>query len=155
IATLSNTPEADMPPYRQRLHRLCDRANGLESLPRRFLPSQLQDVAEFLQENRVLLVCVTGGGGPAPPLGDPKVELLIGPGSFRLASLVDAVVIPCLVHAGPPGVITIQLGDPVPQSDVNDRRRQRAACEHLFRFALPTLRTSPGQFESWLIERLR
>ncbi len=75
--------------------------------------------------------------------------------ALRLASLVDALVVPCIITAGRGGAVKIALADAVDPDAVRDRRRHRAICEQLFRDFLPSLQASPGQCEPWLLGRLR
>jgi len=73
---------------------------------------------------------------------------------LKLASLVDAAVIPCVILAGRDGT-TVALGGPLDPADVTDRRRHRDACEEISRFFLKAVRSAPGQCDPWLFDRLR
>jgi len=154
IAWLAADGEACRPPHRRRLLRDCDRANGMEAVPRFFTPGQLPEAADFLKSNGVLLVVATGGSGRALEVRDGDVTLPLASGALRLASMVDSTVVPCWILAGPRGAMTITLGDPLPPADVQDRRRHGEVCRRLLRFFLPPLRTSPAQADAWLLRRL-
>jgi hypothetical protein len=155
IATLAADGESQCPWHRRRLRETCDRAAGLMGVPRRFSPGQLREVADFLRADRVLLVFASGGTGRPLEVGDRDLSLPLGPGALRLAALLDAALIPCVIVADPRGAMSLVLGEPLPPVTLLDRRRDRETCGQLLRFWAPPLRASPGQSDSWLIRILR
>jgi hypothetical protein len=155
IAGMSATMEEYLPRYRSQRLALYDREGGLEGLPRIFLPSQLWEAADFLRGNRVIQVAMSGGRGRATEVSDGGLRLPVATGALRLASLVGADLIPCLIRAECGGVVTIVLDDAVPASELLDRRTHPLVCQRLFRFFSPSLRTHPGQINAWLLDRLR
>ncbi len=138
-----------------RLGAAVDRANDLEGVPHRFAPEDLREAAEFLLARRVLLIFVTGGSGQSVEVEADGMILPLAPGALRLATIVDADVIPCVFSAGRGGLATLLLGDPLPEAEVKDRRWHPAACERLLRFYMPTLRERPGQSDTWLLRGVR
>jgi lauroyl/myristoyl acyltransferase len=155
VAILVAVGEAERPAHRIRLLHDLDRRSGLGGLPHLIPATSLRDAAEFLQANRVLIVVLSGGSGTEVDVGSERVSLRLSPGALRLASLVDALVIPCIISAGRGGAVSITLADAVDPDAVRDRRRHRAICDQMFRFFLPSLQASPGQCEPWLLGRLR
>jgi hypothetical protein len=155
IAILVADGEGRRPPHRVRLLRNCDRGAEIEGLPHLFPTTELREAAEFLLANRVLIVVTTGGSGSGVVSGDDRAGLHLSPGAFRLASLVDALVIPCTITAGRSGSVTIELAEVLPPEILGDRRQHAAACERLCRFFLPAVRSSTGQADPWLLQCLR
>jgi lauroyl/myristoyl acyltransferase len=155
VAVLVAVGEAHRPAHRLRLLRNSDRASGLGGLAHTITTTSLWEAADFLKANRVLIVAVTGGSGTEVEVGRDGIGLVMSPGALRLASLVDALVIPCVIVAGRGGAMTITLADAVDDDDVRDRRRHGSICEDLSRFFIPAVRSSPGQSEPWLLTRLR
>ncbi len=155
VAILVAAGEAQRPAHRIRLLHNIDRTTGLGGLAHLIPSTSLWDAADFLNANRVLIVAISGESGTEVDVGSEGVGLPLSPGALRLASLVDALVIPCLISGGRRGAMTVTLADAVDPEAVRDRRRHGAICEDLFRFFLPVLRSSPGQCEPWLLGRLR
>lgn len=155
VAALTWEEESRMPPHIREILRICDRQAGLEAVPHFFAPGHSYEVVEFLRENRALLVLMSGGGGRHLEVSDGGMTLSLSAGALKLASLVEAGVVPCLIRMGPGGRMILTLGPPLPGADVCNPRRHRAACEQLLRFARPILRASPGQIDSWLLKCLR
>ena len=75
-------------------------------------------------------------------------------GLFRLSAATGAIVIPCLIAAGPRMTFTIYLGEPVPDELVIGTQLHRAGCEHLFGEFLPVVGCHPGQSHRLLIDHL-
>ena len=76
-------------------------------------------------------------------------------GVFRLAAATGAIVIPCLIAAGPRMRFTIHLGEPVPDDFVIDADLHRAGCDHLLGEFLPIVGRRLGQSHAVLIDHLR
>ena len=154
-ATLVANEFAARPAHRVRLLRNCDRVSGIENSPFLFPTSQLREGVEFLKDNVVLIVAVSGGKGSAFTVDDGVVSVPISPSAFRIASMADARVIPCTIVADKGGRATITLGKPVPDEYVKNRNLHCRACGDLFRFFLQSVRAVPGQSDAWLIERFQ
>ena len=75
-------------------------------------------------------------------------------GLFRLAATTGAIVIPCLIAAGPRMTFTIHLGEPVPDDLVIGAHLHRAGCDHLLGEFLPILGRHLGQSHALLVDHL-
>ncbi len=75
-------------------------------------------------------------------------------GPLRLATATGALVMPCLITAGPRMSFTVHLGEPVPDALVDDAENHRAACAHLLREFLAVVGQHPGQSHCLFIEHL-
>jgi lauroyl/myristoyl acyltransferase len=141
--------------YRRRLGQRVDRLRGLERIPRTFEVRQLYEAVEFLRSPGILLTLADGGQGRQLLIPGEGYGLLLSPGAFRLAALAGAVVLPALVYAEPGMRLTVQIGEPVPDDYIRDRRRHEAACAWLLRSFAPVLREHPEQCSAELLYRFR
>ena len=155
VAVMTWDEEKRKPSHVRDILRICDRESGLEGVPRFFAPGNCWEVVEFLRENRVLLVLMSGGGGRHLEVSDGGVTLTLSAGALKIASIVEASVVPCFIVMGPHGRLRLTLGPPLPKAVVCNARRHREACEQFFRFARPILSASPGQIDSWLLKCLK
>ena len=76
-------------------------------------------------------------------------------GIFRLATATGAMVVPCLIAAGPRMSFTIHLCEPVPDELVICADLHRAGCDHILGELLPVVGRHPGQSHALLIDHLR
>ncbi len=130
-------------PLRNRLDELADRAYGLQNVPRLFLQDQLWDAQDFLNTGRHVL------GVPIEPKSKRRVvvngdgySLAVSTGFLTMATMAEAVVLPCLISS--PGFLRskIRFGWPIPEADVARRDRHQAACENIV-----------GQLAPWIADR--
>jgi len=152
VAFLAARKRKRTPAFRDRLDLLADRANGLVGVPRLIHPDQLWDAREFLGgPARVLAVAMERSTKRDVRVNGPGYSLWLSPGAIRMAAIVGAVVIPCLISSHGCLSSTIRFGSPVPQEDVADRNRHLLACEHIVRRTVPWVARQPEQCAKGLI----
>jgi hypothetical protein len=145
-AFLAAPRRKEEPEFRRSLDGLADRVNGLEGVPHLVYLDQLWDAQDFLgPRGRVLAIAVEGDTKRDVAVSGPGYTLHVSPGALRLAAIVGAVVIPCLISS--PGCMrsTIRFGLPVADDDVADRDRHPIACEHIVRELMPWILTKPEE----------
>ena len=146
VAFLVSRDLGRMPAYRGELYARADLANGIEGLPRFFQTEQLWEVRDFLGAAGKCL------GTPMDTLNarhlaasGPGYALRMATGILRLAVIVDAVVVPCLISS--PGGLrsTISFAEPVPEEDLASRGRHAHACASIVRAFDPWIASHPEQ----------
>jgi len=153
VAALRVAPSARRP-----LHwRYIDSVNcpgGRWDGPIVFDRTELRRAFEHLRAGRILATAVEGRHDRHLRLSGEGFTFDMATGLLRLAAAAGAVVMPCLIAAGPRMSFTVHLGEPVPDELVVDADRHRAACDHLLREFLAVVRRHPGQSHTQLIEHL-
>jgi hypothetical protein len=118
----------------------------MAGIPRLFRSDQLWEVRDFLSHpRRVLIVAIDAYHKKHVLVHGGDCLFRLSPGALRLAAIVDAVVIPCLIQSPYGLASTIYFGKTVPDDHIADPRNHAAACEHIVREILPILETSPEQ----------
>ncbi len=141
--------------YHRHLVRLSERVNGLEGVPRVFEPRQIYEMHEFLKSGGVLLVAMDGGGSTPRVVPHDDFTVKMFPGTFKLAAMSGAAVVPCVICSGPLFSFTVHLGEPVPDELVADKRHYDAACRHILEQLIPRIRTMPEQLSYELMCRIK
>jgi len=134
------------PEFRGSLDLLADRVNGLDGVPHLIYLDQLWDAQDFLgRPGRVLAIAMDGNTKRDVAVNGPEYTFYVSPGALRLAAIVGAVVIPCLISS--PGCLrsTIRFGFPVADGDVANRDRHPIACEHIVRELVPWITQRPEE----------
>jgi lauroyl/myristoyl acyltransferase len=127
----------------------------LSDCPSVFDRTELRRASEHLRAGRILAMAVEGGRDRHLRLVKDGYTFDMATGVLRLAALTGAVVIPCLITAGPNLSFTVHLGDPVPEELVLRKDLHLAACEHLFHEFLQVVERNPGQSLGWLLEQFQ
>jgi lauroyl/myristoyl acyltransferase len=123
--------------------------------PAVFHVSRLRRAHEHLRAGRILAMTMEGRYTRHIRLEGDGFTFDMATGLVRLAAATGALVIPCLVEAGPYLSFTIHLGEPVPDELVVDADRHRAACEHLLREFVAVVRRHPGQSQAFFINHFQ
>ena len=155
VAFLAARKHKPTPAFRNRLDMLGDRANGLEGIPRLIHPDELWDARDFLGgPARVLAIAMDRRKKRDLLVTGPGYSLSLSTGPLRMAVIVGAVVIPCLISSDACLSSTIRFGLPVPQEDIADSGRHPLACEHILRQIIPWVARQPEQCAKVLIDSL-
>jgi len=152
-AVLRKRASARRPLYWKYIDRLSG-AGGRSNRPAGFDLTELRRAFEHLRAGRILAMAVEGRHAQHLRLSGEGFTFDMATGILRLAAATGAVVMPCLITAGPRMSFTVHLGEPVPDELVVDADRHRAACDHLLREFLAVVGRHPGQFHVQLIEHL-
>jgi lauroyl/myristoyl acyltransferase len=152
-AALRTRPSAERPLYWKYIDRLSapSHAPDLQSVIGR---AELRRAKAHLRAGRILAITVEGRHERHLRLVRDGFAFDMATGILRLAAATGAVVMPCLLTAGPRMSFTAHFGDPVPDELVVDTNRHPAACEHLLREFLAVVGRHPGQSHVVLIEHL-
>lgn len=142
-------------PYRAYLNSLADQANGLQGVPHYFAPSQLWEARDFfLGSSRILAVALERlEGGQHIVAQGAGFRIRVAPGALRLAAIVDAVVLPCVINEcdAPTWMgCTIHFGTPVPDDFVTRRDGHAKAFAHILQELSPWLLARPELCQSQL-----
>ena len=124
---------------------------GRRDVPIVFDLTDLRRALEHLQAGGILAAAVEGRHTRHVRLSGEGFAFDMAPGVFRLAAASGAVVMPCLITAGPRMSFTVHLGEPVPEELVIDENRHPAACDNLLREFLAVISRYPGQSHPVLI----
>ena len=152
-AALRLQRSAERPAYWKYIDRLSAPGNGAD-WPSVFDRTELRRAHEHLRAGRILAIAVEGRRDRHLRVVRDGLTFDMATGILRLAAATGAVVIPCLLTAGPRMSFTVHLGEPVPDDLVADTDRHFAACHHLFREFLAVVGRHPGQSHAALIEHL-
>jgi hypothetical protein len=131
--------------FRFTLQQVADGVNGLEGVPALIPVADLDRAVEFLRAGHVLVLSVDGPRGRHLRSTVDDHRLSLSTAVCQMAAMRQAVIVPCLLTAGPLFRVTMHFGEPVPDALVFDYRRHQAACDHLHREFLPVLRAFPEQ----------
>jgi lauroyl/myristoyl acyltransferase len=143
-------------PYREALDSLADRVNGLTGVPRLINADSLWDARDFLDRpGRILGIAMDGKAPHSVTVQGPSGAIRMTPGALRLAAVVNALVIPCLISAPQSLRSRICIGTPVPDADVACRDRHILACEHIVRELSGWIAERPEQCGKELISAFR
>jgi hypothetical protein len=135
--------------------------DGLSAVPGRsdgpsvFDRTELRAVYDHLRAGRILLITTEGRYHRHVRVHRQGLTFDMATGLFRLAEATGAIVIPCMIAAGPRMRFTIHLGEPVPDELVIGADPYRAGCDHLFGELIPAVGGHPGQSHALLIDHLR
>jgi lauroyl/myristoyl acyltransferase len=136
---------AERAPFRIALQQVADRVNGLNGVPALMAVADLERAVEFLSAGHVLVLSVDGPRGRHLWSTIDDHALSLSTAVCQMAAMRQAVIVPCLLTAGPLFRVTMHFGEPVPDALVVDYRRHQAACDHLHREFLPVVRACPEQ----------
>ncbi len=136
--------------YIDRLSAVTGRSDG----PSVFDRTELRSVHDHLRAGKILLMTAEGRHYRHLRLYREGLAFDMATGLFRLAAATGAIVIPCLITAGPRMTLTIHLGEPVPDELVIRAHLHRAGCDHLLGEFLPVIGRHPGQSHALLIDHL-
>lgn len=138
--------------YRDRVATLRDQAQGLAEVPRYLQIDNLWDVRDFLAvPNRVLVVAFDAYHRRYVLVCGDDCDFRISTGAFKLAAIVNAVVIPCVTRAPRGLAVEIHLGRPVPDADVITAPDPEAACRHIVREILHVTAPHPEQYDPYFL----
>jgi lauroyl/myristoyl acyltransferase len=141
--------------FRTALQHVADRVNGLDGVPALIPVADLERAVEFLRVGHVLVLSVDGPRGRHVWSTVDDHALCLSTSVCQMAAMRQAVIVPCLLTAGPLFRVTMHFGEPVPDALVFDYRRHQAACDHLHREFLPVVRAFPEQSYPVLAGALR
>ena len=145
---------ATRPLYWRYIDRLSSLA-GSSDEPIVFDRTELRRAFEHLRAGRILAITVEGQHDRHLRLSGEGYTFDMATGVLRLAAATGAVVMPCLITAGPSMSFAVHLGEPVPDELVVEADRHRAASDHLLRELLAVVSRHPGQSHVQLIENLQ
>ncbi len=134
--------------------------DGLSAVPGRsdgrsvFDRTELRSVHEHLRAGRILVITAEGRHHRHIRVQREGLAFDMASGLFRLAAATGAIVIPCLIAAGPRMSVTMHLGEPVPGELVTNADLHHAGCDHLLSELLPVVARHLGQCHSVLIDHL-
>jgi lauroyl/myristoyl acyltransferase len=155
VAFMAARKRKATPAFRDRLDQLADRADRLEGVPRLIHPDQLWDAREHLEKpGRVLVLAMERNTHYDIQVTGPGYSLRVTAGGLRLAAIVGAVVIPCLISSHRWLASTIRFGRVVPVADIADHRRHGLACERIVRQLVPWAARRPEQCTDALLSSL-
>jgi lauroyl/myristoyl acyltransferase len=152
-AVLQRQSSANRPLFKRFIDQLTSPAVRPE-IPSVFDPTELRRAREHLRKGRILAMTVEGRHVRHHRLSGEGCMLDMATSVLRLAAATGAVVMPCLIVAGPRMSFTLHLGEPVPEELVVDEDRHRAASDHLLREFLAVVGRHPGQAHAVLIHYL-
>jgi lauroyl/myristoyl acyltransferase len=152
-AGLRDRPSAVRPVYWRYIDGLSA-VSGRSDGPSVFDRTELRSVHDHLQAGRILLMTAEGRHHRHIRVHRDGLAFDMATGLFRLANATGAIIIPCLIAAGPRMTFTIHLGEPVPDELVAGADLYRAGCDHLLNEFLPVVGRHPGQSHSLLIDHL-
>ena len=141
--------------FRTTLQQIADGVNGLDGVPALIPVADLEQAVDFLRGGHVLVVSVDGPRGRHLRSTVDDDTLSLSTAACQMAAMRQAVIVPCLLTAGPRFRVTMHFGEPVPDALVVDYRRHQAACDHLHREFLPVVRAFPEQCYPVLAAALR
>ena len=134
----------------RRAQRVPGRSDGTSVFDR----TELRAVRDHLLAGRILVMTAEGRYHRHIRVHREGLAFDVATGPLRLAAATGAIVIPCLIAAGPRMSFTIHFGEPLPADLVIDADLHRAGCDHLLRELLPVVGRHLGQSHSVLIEHL-
>jgi Bacterial lipid A biosynthesis acyltransferase len=135
--------------------------DGLSAVPGRsdgpsvFDRTALRSAHDHLLAGRILVMTAEGRYHRHIRVHREGLTFDMATGPFRLAAATGAIVIPCLIAAGPRMRFTIHLGEPVPADLVIDADLHRKGGDHLLGELLPVVGRHLGQSHALLIDHLR
>jgi lauroyl/myristoyl acyltransferase len=153
-AAMRYGPSAQRPLYWRYIDRLSA-PGGRSDWPAVFDRTELRRAYEHLRAGRILAMAAEGRHDRHLRLVGEEFTFDMATGVIRLAAATGAVVIPCLLTAGPRMSFTVRLGEAVPDELVVDPDRHCDACDHLLREFLAVVGRYPGQAHVRLLEGLR
>jgi lauroyl/myristoyl acyltransferase len=113
---------------------------GRSDGPSVFDRTELRSAHDHLLAGRILLMTAEGRYHRHIRVHREGLAFDVASGPLRLAAATGAIVIPCLIAAGPRMSFTIHLGEPVPADLVIDADLHRAGCDHFLGELLPVVR---------------
>ena len=128
---------------------------GCSDGPSVFDRTQLRSVHNHLRAGRILIMTAEGRYHRSNRVHREGLAFEMSTGPFRLAAATGAIIIPCLIAAGPRMTFTIHIGEPVPENLVIGAHLHRAGCDHLLGEFLQVVGRHPGQSHALLIDHLR
>jgi len=131
--------------FRTALQQVADGVNGLDGVPALISVADLERAVGFLNPGHVLVLSVDGPRGRHLWSTIDDHALCLSTAVCQMAAMRQAVIVPCLLTAGPLFRVTMHFGEPVPDALVVDYRRHQAACDHLHREFLPVVKAFPEQ----------
>ncbi len=137
--------------YIDKLSAVTGRSDG----PSVFDRTELRSVHDHLRAGRILLMTAEGRHHRHIRVHREGLAFEMSTGPFRLAAATGAIVIPCLIAAGPRMTFTIHVGKPVSDNLLIGAHLHRAGCDHLLIEFLPVVGRHPGQSHALLIDHLR
>ena len=152
-AGLRERRSAERPLHLRYIDRLTARPDACD-LPIVFDLTELRGMLAHLRAGRIVAVAVEGRHVRHIRLDGDGFTFRMASGPLRIAAASGAVVIPCLLAAGPRMSFIAHFGEPVPRELVADPEQHHAACDHLLRELLAVVRRYPGQSHSVLIRNL-
>jgi hypothetical protein len=155
VAALVMRDPAEGTRFRISLQQLANRVNGLDDVPALIAVADVERAVEFLRAGHVLVLSIDGPRGRHVWSTVDDHALCMSTAVCQMAAMRQAVIVPCLLTAGPLFRVTMHFGEPVPDALVFDYRRHPDACDHLHREFLPVLSEFPEQSYPVLTGALR
>jgi lauroyl/myristoyl acyltransferase len=142
--------------FRRACGQIRDRLAGIEHVPPFIEVGHVMSMREHLEKHGVIGVAIEGGYGKHvtfPTVGE--TGLCIRTGTFKLAHIAGAHVIPFLTEARPFFRFKLYFGQPIPDAYIADPRQHNKAAEDMLRQILPIIQRHPGQCTDFLLHALR